>query len=113
MSRSLTEFEAAVTKFTENYKRFASKHAQYLVVEDDFYQAFLVAKTGNDISQAGQLFGNQVSASLGAFEKKKTATQGNWTTRLGNFFTKLYPVARLTLSLAGEVGGVSLKLDYL
>jgi hypothetical protein len=112
-TRSLAEFQAAVTKFTENYKRFASKHAQYLVVEDDFYDAFLTAKTGNDISQAGQIFGDQVSASLGAFENKKTATKGNWTTRLGNFFTKLYPVARLTLSLAGAVGDVTLKLDWL
>ena len=39
-------------------------------------------------------------------DKKKAASNAKWTNKLGNFLGKLYPVAKLSLSLTSAISEV-------
>ena len=111
MWRSRSELEEAIAEFKTNYERFAKKNKQFLLIDDEFNGAFQNAQVEQDIRKSARTFGDGIQTAMRTIEKKKLATKGNWTTRLGNFLTKLYPVARFCLSLVGPIAGVSL-LNY-
>jgi septation ring formation regulator EzrA len=105
-SRSLTELADAIDKFKENYQLFANKNSQFLLIDEDLQEAFQKAQRQDNIQRAAVTFSEGIWAALRTVEKKKKSAEGKWTTKLGNVLTKLYPVARLSLGLAANIGDV-------
>jgi hypothetical protein len=101
----VSELKSAIDDFKGNYRQFAEKNPHYLLIEDeeDFYGAFSNSQAEVDIRKAAQTFGNRISTVLRKVDKK---TEVKWTTRLGDFLIKLYPLARLSLAMAGGIAEV-------
>lgn len=81
-------------------------NSQFLLIDEEFQSTFEEAQKHGDIAGASRVFGLGVWGALGTIEKKKIGGQGKWTTKLGNFINKLYPVARLSLEILQAVGDV-------
>lgn len=103
--RLVSELKSAIDDFKGNYHQFAEKNPHYLLIEDeeDFNEAFNNSQAEVDIRKAAQTFGNRIWTVLKRVEKN---TEAKWTTRLGEFLTKLYPLARLSLVMAGGIADV-------
>jgi hypothetical protein len=41
-----------------------------------------------------------------ATERKQQASDAKWTGKLGNFLKKVYPVAKVSLTVIGSIGSV-------
>lgn len=106
ISRLLTELDGAMTEFRKNYELFAKKHSDVLLLDDEFNNAFHKAEATDDIKRSAQIFGDGIWAVLQTMETKKNARKSTWLGKLGNFVTKVYPVAMLSLNLAAAVGEV-------
>ena len=111
ISRSLTELDIAMTEFRQNYELFAKKHPDVFLLDDEFNTAFRSAEATDDIKRSAQIFGDGIWAVLQTIETKKNIGKSAWLTKLGNFLTKVYPVAMLSLNLTTTVAEVS--LDHL
>lgn len=48
---------------------------------------------------------------MGVISRHRKAAEAKWTTKLGNFLAKLYPIVRLSLSVAAAVGDVCSRND--
>jgi hypothetical protein len=110
MSRSLSELEEAIAVSEKNYEQFIALNRKFVLIGDDFRGAFQNAEAGGDIRKSAQLFGDGVWAALRILERKQKFKQTNWTTRVGTFLTKLYPVARISLGLTVAIADVSRTL---
>jgi hypothetical protein len=107
LSRSESELDKASETFKKNYELFAAKNAKFLVVGDEFQAAFTNAKATTDIKRSAQIFGDGVWSTIQAIENKQAAANIKWTSKVGNFLAKLYPVAILTMNLAVAGSDVS------
>ena len=106
LSRSVVELYSAVETFKKNYEQFASENAKFLLIGDEFQTSFAKATATNDIRRSAEIFGDGVWSTLRSIESKHTAANTKWTSKIGNFLAKLYPVASLTLNLAVAASGV-------
>ena len=106
ISRTLTEMDGAMIEFRKNYELFAKRHSDVLLLDDEFNNAFHKAETTDDIKRSTQIFGDGIWAVLQTMETKKNARKSTWLGKLGNFVTKVYPVAMLSLNLAAAVADV-------
>jgi len=106
VSRAISELNSAVSKFKEHYMQFAKKNSRFLRVDHDVHQAIEKAGGERDIKSSAAIFGKEISATLRATEKKRDLSNSKWVGKLGSFITKLYPVARLSLALAGAAADV-------
>jgi hypothetical protein len=105
--RHLRELAAATTEFRTNYKRFAEKHKEFLMLDDDL-QASLTNMSGEkDVRLAAQALETRLRITVQAVGKKDESLEGKWTTKVGNFLKKLYPVSQLALSLTAAVSDVN------
>lgn len=102
----------AIDQFKENYQLFAKKNSQFLSIDEDLQEAFQKAQGQDNIQRAAMAFSEGIWAALRTVEKKKKSAEGKWITKLGNVLTKLYPVARLSLGLAANIGDVVFPLWY-
>lgn len=104
---SISELEAAGKELTENYEIFITRNEKFLSIpEDALNSTFLQSDTELDIRQAAQALGQRVRTVLRTVEQKHKIGQEKWSTKVGSFLTKCYPIARLTLGLAGAIGEV-------
>ena len=106
LSRSVEELYSAVETFKKNYEQFAAQNTKFLLIGDEFQTSFANATATNDIRRSAEIFGDGVWSTLRAIESKHTAANTKWTSKVGNFLAKLYPVASLTLNLAVAASGV-------
>ena len=97
LSRSITELSDAVTEFAKNYQEFASKNRQYLLIDDDVGQVLQPTDTKTNFRSAAQLFELRIQDVMRTVEKKNQFKAGKWTTKLGSFLRKIYPVCRLSV----------------
>jgi serine/threonine protein kinase HipA of HipAB toxin-antitoxin module len=106
--RSVSELNAAVKEFKENYESFVKKHRQYhdLLIDDDFNHVFQNTRAHSDIKSTAETFGEKIKVALRAVESRNKITANKWTTRLGSFLKTLLPVANLSVNLAGALGEV-------
>jgi len=107
MSRSKLELAEAIEEFKKNYKAFAKENKQFLLIDHDVECAFQSAEAGKDIRHSAQLFGNDIGTVLRTIERKTEFKKSKWISRVGGFLTRLYPIASLSLSLAGAIGQVN------
>lgn len=99
VSKSLSELSDAVAKFKENYEQFAAKRRDVLLIDIDFQKALEDAEAGGAVGLAAQAFGDKIRDVMRLIETKKELFKNRWSSRLGTFITKLYPVASLSLNL--------------
>lgn len=112
-SRSQSELSKAIADFKLNYQKFASKNNQYILIEDDFQSAFQKAQEVDNIKHATQLFGEAVRVTFRIVERKKKLTESKWTHKVGDFLTKLYPVARLSFDVTAAVAEVLSPFNHI
>jgi hypothetical protein len=111
ISKSQSELAEAISDFKKNYENFAMNNPRFILIDDDLQNAFTTADAGDDVRHSAQLFGSGIKSVLRTIETKNKINESKWTTRVGNFMTKLYPVARLSLSLVEAVGNVLSNLQ--
>lgn len=111
ISKSQSELAEAIADFKKNYENFAMHNQQFLLIDDDFQNAFMTAEAGDDIRHSAQLFGAGIGSALRTIETKNKINESKWTSRIGKFMTKLYPLARLSLSVVEAVGNVLSNLQ--
>ena len=99
VSKSLSELSDAVAKFKENYEQFAAKRRDVLLIDIDFQKALEDVEAGGAVGLAAQAFGDKIRDVMRLIETKKELSKNRWSSRLGTFITKLYPVASLSLNL--------------
>jgi hypothetical protein len=105
--RHLRELAAATTEFRTNYKRFAEKHKEFLMLDDDLQASLTNIDREKDVRLAAQALETRLRTTVQAVEKKGESLEGKWTTKVGNFLKKLYPVSQLALSLTAAVSDVN------
>ena len=105
---TVSGLEAAVQELTVNYETFITRNEQFLrIPENALNRTFLSIDAEIDIRQAAKAFGYNVKMVLDTVEQKHKIRQENWSTKVGSFLTKCYPIARLSLELAGAIGEVT------
>jgi len=102
-----SELNSAVAEFRDHYQRFRSRNQQLISVDDNIHSAIDNAVKVQDIKHSAHLFGAEISTTLTITKKKQELSGSKWLNKLGNFITKLYPVARLSLSLTSAIAEVS------
>jgi hypothetical protein len=105
--RHLKELAAATTEFRTNYKRFAEKHKEFLMLDDDLQASLTNIDREKDVRLAAQTLETRLRTTVQAVGKKDESLEGKWTTKVGNFLKKLYPVSQLALSLTAAVSDVN------
>jgi len=78
-----------------------------LRVQSDVQRALDKAQFVNDLKQSAAIFGDEILNIMRAMEKKHQVSDAKWTGKLGNFLKKVYPVAKISLTIIGSMGSVS------
>jgi hypothetical protein len=108
----LLELEEALNEFKKNYVQFAQKNRQYVLMEDELTNIFSSDATSGDIKDTAKIFEDNIWKTVRITERRKSLTETKWTARIGQFLTKLYPVARLSCGLTAAIAEVlSQQLD--
>jgi hypothetical protein len=105
-TRSLLELNEVLADFQQNYEKFAASNCQYFVIGEDFQGLARITQPGSDIRQSAKIFGERARTVLETLERKKKLSANKWSTRIANFLTKLYPVAKLSCGFVGAVAEV-------
>ena len=104
---SLSQLSEALAEFQGTYAKFIEKNKDYLLIDAEVQEAFKNAdNVKGDIRKAAVTFADGIWDAIRTIEQRNLTTQGKWTSKLGHFMTKLYPVATLSVGLAGAVGQV-------
>lgn len=106
-SRALSELEDAIRTFKLNYSQYAKKNQKYILIDDQLEIAFPERMTPSDVQGTAEIFSDNIRKTLHVSERRKSLTETKWTSEVGQFFTKLYPVARLSCGLTAAVAEVS------
>ena len=107
-SRALKDLKEASTVFEENYEYYIKMNPQQGIIKSDEGIQMAIDKAGKsaDMKRSAKIFGNEILMTLNAMEKKTKMSDLRWTSKLGNFLSKLYPVAMLSLSFTGVIAEV-------
>jgi hypothetical protein len=103
----VSDFIDAIKELEEHNKEFVSSNPGFITIKDRFDTAFREADANRDIRRGSQVLSKGILAALQTLEVERNIKKDKWTTKVGNFLKKLYPVARLSLNLTGAVVGVS------
>jgi hypothetical protein len=96
----------AIEEFRKNYQKFCENNKQFISIETEFQIALDAAPAREDIRHATKAFSDSIREVLHVVKTKRKLAEGTWTTKLGSVLSKLYPVTRLSLGLAGVIGNV-------
>lgn len=105
-SRSGSELQKAIHEFKHNYRLFAQKNKQYIILDEALDKAFQISFETADIRDTAEVFRKHVWKTLETMETRKEKLVNKWTTKVGQFVTKLYPVARLASGLTAATAEV-------
>ena len=87
--------------------KFTEKHREYVRVDADVEAVIDSVDREADVKIAAQLFGKEINETMGALKRKQQKLAHKWTTKLGTFLTKLYPLTRLSINVAGTLAAVN------
>jgi hypothetical protein len=104
-TESSSELDKAIHEFEKNYKQFSRR---YILIDNDLEAAFQTAHKQGDFHQNAKIFEINITTAIKAVEKKSSIAQGKWTYQVGQFLTKMYPMARLASCLTAAVADVLL-----
>jgi hypothetical protein len=98
--------KTAVAEFKKHYLLFAEENKEFIIIETGVDSAIQKAEAEEDVRKSAHVFGREITNVMRLFEQKESLSKGKWTSRVGDFLTKLYPVARLSLQLTGVIAEV-------
>lgn len=113
VTNSVSKMMEALSKFKTHYEQFAVKNGRFILLGNDLHSVFNEAEVHSDTKVAAQTLEYSISKVLQTIEKRNDFGKTKWTRRLGNFLRKVYPVARLSLSLIERVAEVTIQVLYL
>ena len=105
ISAALRELTTSVTEFAKHYRDFARKNRLYLV-QTEVDAALNKVKDERDFKQSAVIFGKEITSVLEVSAKKQKLSKTKWTGKLGSYVIALYPIAKLSLNLAGAAAQV-------
>lgn len=106
LSECISDLNHALKNLEEHNKQFISTNPEFVTIKDCFDTALHEADAHPNITQGCHVLSKGILATLRILEAKKTFKKDRWITKVGKFLKKLYPVARLSLSLASTVAAV-------
>jgi hypothetical protein len=102
------ELTIAASEFKQNYELFASKHRQYIILQDEIDLAARRAESETSASISAEIFSKRIVTFLEALQAKEEPTQSlKWTRKLGTFLQKVYPIARLCIGVTSSFAQAS------
>jgi hypothetical protein len=102
-----------VQQLERNAGQFAIKHPEYQKVTNLPIDGALVkAEAEQDMRKSAQLFGQEIGNLLRSLGTKNPGSTDAWSDRLASFLSKLYPLAKLSLSLTGAIAGAGFVYVY-
>jgi hypothetical protein len=107
IARALSELTNATATLQDHYMDFVKTNNQYLRVDEDVCKAIAKAGKEKDIKRSAELFGKEIKSAIQVRERERDLSKTRWLGRLGNFMSKVYPVARLSLRLTSAVADVA------
>ena len=108
ISAALRELSTSVSEFTKHYRDFARKNRLYLV-QTEVDEALNKVKDERDFKQSAVIFGKEITSVLEVSAKKQKLSKTKWTGKLGSYVIALYPIAKLSLNLAGAAAQVGTR----
>jgi hypothetical protein len=112
ISAALRELTTSVSMFTKHYGDFAKKNRLYLV-QTEVDAALNKVKDERDFKQSALIFGNEITSVLEVTAKKQKLSHAKWTGTLGSYLIALYPIAKLSLNIAGAAAQVCANMTWL
>ena len=107
MVATMSELNEAVSEFRNNYQQYAAKNRQFVLIENDLHGKLQNIHAHGRLGETAQVFGDQIWEVMRGIESKKEISKKKWTTKLGIFSSKLFPIVSLSLNLADAVSQVS------
>jgi len=83
------------------------------ISETDLDLAIDKAFDVQDVRGSAKLFEKEITTVMRIVEHKQRLSQAKWTGRVAKFCSKLYPLAKISIQLAGAVGEVCLRFGSL
>ena len=111
-SRAHRDLEMAVVEFQEHYERFATKNHLFMTNRNDVLFAIQTADREHDVRISARIFGNEIVNVLRVAEETQQLSKAKWTGRLGNFLTKLYPLAMFSLRFTSVIAEVTKIVEF-
>ena len=107
-TRSDSALGEAINEFKQNYNIFAEKHTEYtvLVLDSALDEAFQLPNSGFNIKATAEIFRKHIGKTLETMQTKKAKRADKWITKVGQFVTKLYSVAKLASGLTAAIAEV-------
>jgi len=104
-ARSATELEKAIDEFKVNYQHFAQQNKQYIILEDALDGAFQKPHATLNLRDTAEMIRQKLRTTMNTSQTKKES-HDKWTSKIGQFVTKLYPVAKLASGHTASVAEV-------
>lgn len=106
LTKGQIDLKLAIKQFETNYLKFAKNHKEFITIEDDFHSALQPAQRETNIYRSAELFRKEISNVLSVRSQKENVGKKKAMSRVGRFLGKLYPVANVSLRLAGAISEV-------
>lgn len=111
LSKGQTDLELAINRFEKDYRKFARTHQEFITINDDFHSALTAAQQETNVHRSAELFRKEILNVVSVRSQKETANKRKALSRVGQFLGKLYPMANISLCLAGAVSGVHIFIS--
>lgn len=108
LAKGQMDLKLAIEQFEINYLKFAKNHKEFITIQDDFHSILQLAEQEINIYQSAELLRKEISTVLGVRTQKDTLSKKKAMSRVGQFLGKLYPLASISLRLAGTIGEVDI-----
>jgi len=105
--RAVLELNKAVDEFRNHYILFTKNDKRLLAInEADLDSALSRSSLTTGVKGSATLFGKEIRNVMSITKQKEQLVETKWTTRVGEFCCRLYPVAKFSIQIAGVVGQV-------
>jgi len=105
-SAALTNLTEVLVEFQKNYTKFTHKNRHFFVIDEGIFRAIQTAMQVGDIKRSSELFEQEISNTLLTLEKNQIESKSKWTSKLGRFVVRLYPIAKICLSVSSTAAEV-------
>ena len=105
--RAVLELNKAVDEFRGHYILFTKNDTRLLAInEADLDSALSRSSHITSVKGSATFFGKEIRNVMSSTKQKEQLVETKWTTRVGDFCCRLYPVAKFSIQIAGAVGQV-------
>lgn len=102
----IADLTNALKNLEEHNRQFISTNPGFITIKNCFDTALHEADCHPEITQGCRVLSKGILTTLRILEAEKNTEKDKLITKVGNFLKKLYPVARISLSLASTIAGV-------